>query len=562
MRLAVNTLLKELDTLKSTFGKAAARSKIRILSELEGSSFSTPQQVERYHDLLCFVRAYPDNRAVINRCEKSLGTFAHIVTPRVAARLVDSGIVNTAVFGTFSYELTTLLVAEFGKAVRVDTEVSEIDRLWGVLPLLVSWPEVDTLDNAPEMETIEWLRRARAEQDGNELATVLRLFRHSRLDVEVQRFLFESLEWWIEWRLKDAAASRTRHRVNGASTYFQTGPLKARSPDLGREITKRAAPLRKAGPKLGEQYVRDIKLVLGVRVRELYSLTGSNPNEVYTCDPGRGLRVVLFGNNPDIRLPIESNFGAMLIRNGMPVGYGVSAMLFGTAEIAINIFPAFRSGESAFTIEQFFRIFHQHFGATKLIVRKYQLGYENDEALESGSFWFYYKLGFRAIDKKVRSLAEVEAKKIRSRPAYRSSIAMLKRLCQSDVVFDAGTARSKGSPELAVASLGLAVSSMIATRHKGNRADAIAQSVAALTGMLNLHPEDWTVDERRGLERLAPLFACLPGLERWSPSDRQLLGQIIRAKGGTSERQFVLLCQRHDRLEKELHRLAAQYPLE
>jgi len=56
----------------------------------------------------------------------------------------------------------------------------------------------------------------------------------------------------------------------------------------------------------------------------------------------------------------------------------------------------------------------------------YQLGLGNDEAIESGAFWFYRKLGFRPMDPAIERLARAEEKRGR-----RSSAATLRKLAAS-----------------------------------------------------------------------------------------------------------------------------------
>ena len=187
-----------------------------------------------------------------------------------------------------------------------------------------------------------------------------------------------------------------------------------------------------------------------MRERELYPLALANESEVYEAYVGRGVRIILFGMLPERRLPIETDYGAFVVKNGMPIGYGVGALLFDQLEIAVNIFPTFRSGESSFVFEQFTRLFHHQFGSKVFLVERYQLGHENDEGLDAGSFWFYHKLGFRPVDPKVHALAAKEAERIRARPGYRSSRSMLKRLAESNVVLHLddprGDAGERGPP--------------------------------------------------------------------------------------------------------------------
>ena len=64
-----------------------------------------------------------------------------------------------------------------------------------------------------------------------------------------------------------------------------------------------------------------------------------------------------------------------------------------------------------------------HCGARQLVVSSYQVGDGNDEGLDSGSFWFYYKLGFRPVRTAVRATAERERARVEADQAYRTSRA-------------------------------------------------------------------------------------------------------------------------------------------
>ncbi len=73
---------------------------------------------------------------------------------------------------------------------------------------------------------------------------------------------------------------------------------------------------------------------------------------------------------------------------------------------------------------------------TSFLVDPYQLGHENEEAIESGSFWFYYKMGFRPVSPDVARLAERELQKIAKRPEYRTRPATLRKLAVSPVIYE------------------------------------------------------------------------------------------------------------------------------
>src|SRR5258708_22695364 len=117
-----------------------------------------------------------------------------------------------------------------------------------------------------------------------------------------------------------------------------------------------------------------------------------DPLSVVVADAGRGLEIVGVGITPDGRLPLRAGFGPLLLRNGVPIGYGDAYGLCERMEVSFNIFYAFRDGESAFCFIRLLEIYHQLFGSTSFSIDPYQLGLGNDEAIEAGAFWFYRKL--------------------------------------------------------------------------------------------------------------------------------------------------------------------------
>jgi hypothetical protein len=268
------------------------------------------------------------------------------------------------------------------------------------------------------------------------------------------------------------------------------------------------------------------------------------------------VQIVLFGMDPEMRLPFETNWGYMLVRNGVPVGYGVAANWFDRAEIAINVFPAYRAGESAFMFEQLYRLFYHHLGARAFIVRSHQLGIDDEEPLESGAFWFYYKLGFRATNPRVRRRAEAEHARLSAARGRRSSRAMLKSLADTDIFLHVDPAFQGEYREPSLVQLAYAVTGYFARQSGGDRAAGTRAAVQHVTRALGIdHLKRWREDEVIALQRLAPLLAGVPDLGRWPASDKRAMVRILRAKGGPAERDYILRCCRHSRLRAALQSL-------
>jgi hypothetical protein len=564
----VQALVAELGRLKAQFGRRGdAHKKLVALSRLRDVPITGVDRLSSYHDLLLFLRAYPDGPHLLEETERQLGTFAaRIEKYKAAARdadaaaFLDRGIVGTPVSNVFSYLFVCAIARLYPGRIEIDWEAydeSAEANLLAVITPTVSWQEKDAMENDDDFDAQAWLRLSRSREDTSSLDALLRLLATSGLSRDLQATLYESAEIPVRWTLSDFAASRTGKRVRFERVFFQQGPAVGRTRDLRVALARPAARLALLPQARGGDYVRTITEVLGSRCRELFPLIGSNPDEVYVHEPGRGVRIVAYGSLPEIRLPLEANHGLMLVRNGVPIGYGLGAMLFDRCEVAINIFPEYRSGESAFIFERVAHLFVAHFGARVLVIRPYQIGEDNEEALESGAFWFYFKSGFRPVRPRVRALAEEEWGRITADHSYRSSMKTLKRLAKSDIFFHIDADRMDGYREPSAARLGYAVTAFVARQFGGDRRRAERESVRRVARSLGLADlKQWSADEIKGFHRMAPLLACLPEIERWSARERNLLARIVRAKGSRRERDYALLASRHRRFRDAVERLA------
>ena len=63
-------------------------------------------------------------------------------------------------------------------------------------------------------------------------------------------------------------------------------------------------------------------------------------------DFGDGLQFAMIGMQPERRLLFETVTGYLTLRNGVPIGYVLSSTLFGSAEIAYNVFETWRGAEA------------------------------------------------------------------------------------------------------------------------------------------------------------------------------------------------------------------------
>jgi len=99
-------------------------------------------------------------------------------------------------------------------------------------------------------------------------------------------------------------------------------------------------------------------------------------------------------------------------------------------EISFNTFSTYRDGEAARIFARTLAMARRVFGSKVFRIGPYALGHRNPEAIDSGAWWFYYKLGLRPRTAAARRLARRELKRWRAQPAYRSSRATLEALAR------------------------------------------------------------------------------------------------------------------------------------
>src|SRR5262249_51951215 len=170
---------------------------------------------------------------------------------------------------------------------------------------------------------------------------------------------------------------------------------------------------------------------------------------------------------PGRRLPLRAAYGGFVVKNAVPIGYIEGLAFFERLEIGFNMYYTFREGESAWIYGQVLKLPRAALGRASFSVAPYQLGFENDEAIDSGAFWFYRKLGFRPTDRDVAAAVAREERRIAERPGYRSSPPTLRRLVLHNLLYEAPGTASKDWDRFHVRRIGLAVNRRMRDRFRG-----------------------------------------------------------------------------------------------
>lgn len=552
-----SSLLQRLESLARRFDAEAAAGKAEALDGLAGRRLANASQVRRLHEVLCFLRAVPDDAAVLERVERMLAAFHRRADlRRHRAALADSGIQGTNLHLGFYAPMARWVARHWGERLRIDWGgVRNRDLLRDRLYLLALEAETPGLDHA-DRTARQWIEHMKGpdETDG---AFVVRRFDSVRWPEHLKDTLLDELALPLVLRGDADTPSRTRARARGGAIHWQTGPLRSQRPDLRREIPKPPRSIRRVGAREGRNYLDLAREAMVTRDRALDAFAGGDERDVTLVDCGEGLEFAVIGSKPGWRMLLEAVHGWLTLRNRVPIGYVLTASMLGSTEVAYNVFDNWRGGEAGWVYGRVLATSRALFGSDTFTVYPYQLGHGNAEGLASGAWWFYQKLGFRPRDPEVVAVMEAELAAMRRDPRHRSNVATLKRLARANVYYSMGRPRRAVIGEFPLDRLGLAVTEGLARRFGSDRERGervLAEEAGRLLGV-----PDWRRlpgDERGAWLRWGPLIGVLPGVERWPQADRRRLAAVVRAKGGRSEIDYVRLLDGHLRLRKALGRLA------
>ncbi len=566
MTARVVSALEKLEATKTQYGSGCAARVEKLLASLRNAALHDSQSVIRFHDALLFLRAFPQSRRVVELTEELLGSAGRRVEKLRSSgadmELFDSeqfsGIAGTAIEDTFTYEVARWLASRHPGDLAVEWDLDDQSRQFSsslpqLLPLLGDdcFVEADT-------PYLEWLSHA-AGGESQILGWLLRRLENAPLTILQKTAWYDALKIDVCWELGNSSASRTRARRNAAAMFYHRAPLIPRKQvSLPQELESPALPVRKLSPSQGEEVLNLVREVLTVRYRELYGTTRGDPAQVIEADVGRGVHIFLWGLPPDRRLPLRAYYAGLTVKNGVPVNYIEGISLCEWMEVGFNTFYAFREGETAWIYSKVLHLLHQLTSVTCFSIYPYQLGEGNEEAIKSGAFWFYRKLGFRPGKPELLAMTEREEKKIANTPGYRTSANTLRKLASEHVFYEFGEEPQGQWDAFSTRNIGLAVQQLMATKFKGDPEKMRRETTSSLTQVLRVDPGEWSALEQDAFTNFAPVLALVRDLSRWSDAEKQAVVKIIRAKVLPKEAEYLRLFQQHRKLKEAFLRIGSQ----
>lgn len=494
--------LKLLKEIAANMDKDANLVKKDLLQKLGSIALPAGKYLPDYNETLLFLCAYAGNATLRKLAENELNRIAlHLKKKyRTIKKSMpeNSGLPFTETITSFSPDSLGWLLKQKDFTLHFDSFYNPRLTLNEVLNI--------TLPSLLKAETTAGL-------SPEDLLEVLGLkprqyleFVHGQLEAlkehpQAKDLLSDGLNLFVKVVPKSKIFSRSYNRIPHQPVYYHQDMLKRfdhvklMNEPLPNEPVLPETIMGKSGK---EQLVKVIKYAMSLTEREIDPATYLQEDSIRYIILERGLTMAMYGMYPERQLPLETYMGFSIFKNGIPVSY-VGMWVFGNrAKVGFNVFEPYRGGESGYLLCQLLRVFKQLFQISYFEVEPFQFGAENEDAIASGAFWFYYKFGFRPVDVEIAEQAKLEYQKIKSRKNYRSSAKTLLGFTGGNIALNLGD-----SIPLDVMQISTQVLNAIKKDWKNNYQHARKQAVESFCMHVQLNISDLTKTEMKIMEDLA-----------------------------------------------------------
>lgn len=537
MKQAFDEKLRMLQKLKSNFSEDAIQQRLLLLKMLARLKPNSAQSLIQYHDFLLYISAFPDSGKLSEKATEELLRLKRILSNQGKKNgFHNSGLEFTTLIWKPSLVALQWLLS-YSKDLRYTVKSKK--TMEEITTMLCTKTEWDSLLDA-NVSFLQWMNHLSGKQ-GNTSAHLLKawLNRFQKLNSSpaVRDFLFESLSLKSTCTL-NGNWSLTSNKLLFGQPYFHQQKSEIKKEEIFKPVF--------LNDKISARILNSIKAALFARQKETDPVTYADEHLLQGYESEDGFTVYLLSMKPEYRLPLESYIGYMVYSNGIPVGYGGGWIFYERCEFGINIFEQFRGGPSARILNVLMNVYKHQYGIKTFVIPPYQFGEGNRDGIKSGAFWFYYKMGFRPVNKELKLLAEREWKKIQSNKAYRTPENILLRFTQSQVISEL----ENNLPVPDLKNLSHAAIEWIAKNFNGAMEQASKKSVNGLLNKAGISMKGWSTSEKIFFRELSPFICMIHDWENWKQPELKQAVMVLKEKG-SDEHRFIRMLQQHDKLRIE-----------
>ena len=415
-------LLSQLFSLRNQYGEKITTQKLNLLTTLSNEKLKTKKAIQLWYENLLFLLAYPDNRSVYQLASLALEQLEGYIQSHenIKTRLFNSGITNTRLCAAFGFEIVKWLRKKYPNDVSLSSFEADEGTIQSILSAVMPKVESEILQDGNS----DWKLWLKFKKGKDMLDKLIAIFDESDIRPEVKDELWSAIGINVEINF----SSHLSLPPSLITPYYHHSLVRKKSVLKSNDIKATKVVLTESQ---AERVIECGRMILVRHLREIDPISFTAVPLVTYYRLPRGLSIALMGMIPERRHPIDSYMGYVVFKNGLPVAYAGSWILFDSGRIGLNIFPAYRGGESQYIFQQVLKLHGTVYHLNRFTVDPYQIGKDNSDGIKSGAFWTYYHAGFSPIRQQQKQISETEASKIKSTKAYRTPSAILEKLADS-----------------------------------------------------------------------------------------------------------------------------------
>ena len=415
-------LLSQLFSLRNQYGEKITTRKLNLLTTLSNEKLKTKKAIQLWYENLLFLLAYPDNRSVYQLASLALEQLEGYIQSHenIKTRLFNSGITNTRLCAAFGFEIVKWLRKKYPNEVSLSSFEADEGTIQSILSAVMPKVESEILQDGNS----DWKLWLKFKKGKDMLDKLIAIFDESDIRPEVKDELWSAIGINVEINF----SSHLSLPPSLITPYYHHSLVRKKSVLKSNDIKATKVVLTEGQ---AERVIECGRMILVRHLREIDPISFTAVPLITYYRLPRGLSIALMGMIPERRHPIDSYMGYVVFKNGLPVAYAGSWILFDSGRIGLNIFPAYRGGESQYIFQQVLKLHGTVYHLNRFTVDPYQIGKDNSDGIKSGAFWTYYHAGFRPIRQQQKQISETEASKIKSTKGYRTPTVILEKLADS-----------------------------------------------------------------------------------------------------------------------------------
>lgn len=544
--IKTSVAVPELFLLRNKYGSENTLRKQELLNSIAIKQINGKSIAQTLYASLLFIQAYPDNVGIYRQAAGLMSSLSvHIqANENLQYKLYNTGITGTTLCAAFSFEMVKWLRQTRRAEIRFNSFEATDAQVQAFLSVIMSKAESEIFQDG-NAELKSWLKAMRRPVE-DMLDQLIAIFDSSTIRPEVKDELWNAIAINVE--IDFTAACRLPAPL--VKTFYHKA--------LIRKAIKKEKPFAPVLVKLTEAEANQVidcsRMILIRHLREIDPISFTTAKLVSYYHVSRGISIALMEMVPERRHPIDSYMGYTVFKNGQPVAYAGSWILFNSGRIGLNVFPDYRGGENRFIFEQVLKLHAKVYNLKRFTVDPYQIGKDNSDGIKSGAFWVYYHVGFRPMEKLQQQLAEAENIKIGAGNKYRSSTAVLKQLAESRLEWLV----QRSAVRFDATDLSRAYAGIIVKKYKGNRQLAeknAAKKLAAILQIKNCQEDNLYFV----LQNWAVFLLCEEEELKSNKKMQRLLLTLFNLKANGSETAYITALQKATVLKRLMEQLVQLY---